>query len=365
MLGIETTFDDTGIALVRGDGTVLGEAVSSQRRLNSQFGGTVPSLAAEAHRARFRGVLADALADAGATLADVDAVAVAVGPGLSACLRVGGDLANGLAAAAGLPLYAVNHLEAHLLTARLTEQPPPTFPFVSLLVTGGNTQVILAEAFGRYTLLGQTLDDAIGEAFDKTARTLGVDLAAGSGGAGVETLAAAATAPATSAIRFSIPMKSHDSMDFSFSGLKTALATRAATEAAAAGVDAPAALPLATRAGLAAAFQDAAFGHVLDKTKRALAHARAQLALPDDAPPLPLVLCGGVSANAALRVELEAATADAGATLVTTPLRLCTDNGVMIAWAGLEHMAAGTEPVDHVVTDPRLVLTHASFSTKP
>ena len=365
ILGIETTFDDTGIGIVDADGNTLGEAVSTSRGLNSEYGGTVPSLAAEAHRVRFRGVLSSALDDAGMTMGDVDAVAVAVGPGLQACLRVGGDLANGLAAGHNLPLIPVHHLEAHVLTARMTEARNGRslrFPYLALLVTGGNTQIVLAEGYGEYTLLGVTLDDAIGEAFDKSARTLGLDLGQTSGGAGMEALAR--DAHDGHGVRFSVPMRAHPGMDFSFSGLKTALATSAARLAA--DGRPPAELDHHTKAAVADAFQTAAFAHVIDKTSRAVDHALRTLA-PSEDNPLPLVVCGGVSANSALRSSLDALQAHHKDILdvIFTPLPLCTDNGVMIAWAGHEALNHGLAPVPSVVTNPKLPWVTSSLSSAP
>lgn len=224
VLGIETTCDDTGVALVTSAGEVLGEHVASQWSVHEKWGGIVPNLAAESHRRNLKVAVEAAVAASNVTLGDVDAIAVSTGPGLTPCLRVGGDYAAGMALALGKPLYSVHHLEAHLLTVRLTDASPPEYPFLSVLVTGGHTQLLLCKGLGDHVLLGSTLDDAVGEAFDKVARGLGVRFSEG-GGRTIEKLAADGRPNRQT---FTVPMRNRprDEMDFSFSGLKTQVSKR-------------------------------------------------------------------------------------------------------------------------------------------
>jgi N6-L-threonylcarbamoyladenine synthase len=260
--------------------------------------------------------------DAGAGWADLDAVAFTAGPGLIGGLLVGTMTARAIAAARGLRLMPLNHLEGHALTATLTDRLP--FPYLLLLVSGGHTQLVAVTGVGAYERLGTTVDDALGEAFDKTAKLLGLPYP---GGPNVE--AAARRGDPT---RFALPrpMKNAPGCDFSFSGLKTAL--RLAAEAAA---------PLDDKdvADLAASFQAAALDVVADRTRAALAAFEARHGTPSA-----LVVAGGVAANASLRARLVALCGDYGTPFVAPPLRLCTDNAVMMAWAGAERLAAGLAP---------------------
>jgi glycoprotease/Kae1 family metallohydrolase len=285
--------------------------------------------------------VASALAAAGVTLADVDAVAVTVGPGLSLCLRVGVARAAALAAAAGVPLVPVHHLEAHALVARLDDgrrgegegAPPPAtprvpFPYVAVLASGGHNATLLVRGVGDYALLGSTLDDALGEAYDKVARMLGLDPRP-SGGAAVE---AAARAGDAAAFRFTPPLQGRPGANVSYAGLKTAV--RVAAEAAAPGP--PTAANWSTRADLAASFQAVAVAHLADR-----ASVGAAWAVEAEPACRHLVLAGGVACNAAVRAAFERAAAALGLALVVPPPSLCTDNGVMVAWAGAERLAAG------------------------
>jgi N6-L-threonylcarbamoyladenine synthase len=265
------------------------------------------------------GVVAQALDESGVALADVDAVAATAGPGLIGGVMVGLVSAKGLALAVGKPLIAVNHLEAHALSARLSAGLD--FPFLLLLISGGHCQLMAAEAVGRYRLYGATIDDAVGEAFDKTAKLLGLGYP---GGPAVERWAAKGD-PA----RFELPrpLLGRPGLDFSFSGLKTAVRHL---------VDRLPQLDDADRADIAAAFQARIAESLADRTRRALIHCRdAGLA------PSALVVAGGVAANGALRATLKSVADGAGLPLVAPPPRLCTDNAAMIAWAGIERLRLG------------------------
>jgi N6-L-threonylcarbamoyladenine synthase len=325
VLGIETSCDETAAAVVAreadGRGAILSNVVLSQVDAHAVFGGVVPEIAARAHVEALDGVIARALAEAGVTLADVDAVAATAGPGLIGGVLVGLTTAKALAFAAGKPLVAVNHLEGHALTARLTDGIP--FPYLLLLVSGGHTQIVRVDGVGRYARIGTTIDDALGEAFDKTAKLLGLGYP---GGPAVER-AAAAGDPG----RFDLPrpMIRRPEPDFSFSGLKTAVRQ-----------EAKAAAPLTHRdvCDLCASFQAAVADVVADRTGRALAAFAGDL--PAGAVPT-LVVAGGVAANGAIRSRLAGSVAAAGGRLMVPPPALCTDNGAMIAWAGAERLALG------------------------
>ena len=337
VLGIETSCDETAAAVVSRDaggrGRILSDVILSQVDAHAVFGGVVPEIAARAHVEALDQVIATALREADATFADIDAVAATAGPGLIGGLIVGLTTAKAIALAAGKPLIAVNHLEGHALTARLTDGL--AFPYLLLLVSGGHTQFVSVEGAGVYRRLGTTIDDALGEAFDKAAKLLGLGYP---GGPAVEA-AAARGDPA----RFALPRPLIDrpEPDFSLSGLKTAL--RLAAEKIA---------PLSSGDvdDLAASFQTAVTDVVADRTARAMALFR-------EAHPATgrgtLVIAGGVAANQAIRDRLVTATSQAGFTLVAPPARLCGDNAVMIAWTGVERLALGlTDPLD-VAARPR------------
>jgi N6-L-threonylcarbamoyladenine synthase len=328
VLGIETSCDETAAAVVaRGtDGAahILSSIVLSQTAEHAAFGGVVPEIAARAHVEALDGVVAAALADGDTSLSALDGVAVTAGPGLVGGLLVGMMTAKALALAAGKPLLPVNHLEGHALTARLTDGV--AFPYLLLLVSGGHTQIVAVKGVGSYERYATTMDDALGEAFDKAAKLLGLGYP---GGPAVER-AAEGGDPA----RFALPrpLKGAERPDFSFSGLKTAL--RQAAEAAA---------PLSEKdvADLCASFQAAVTETLADRAGRAV--ERFRRAFPDV--PLPtLVAAGGVAANGAIRAALEALCARNGFRFLAPPLRLCGDNAAMIAWAGAERLAAGLLP---------------------
>lgn len=325
VLGIETSCDETAASVVgrAGDGApvILSNVVLSQVEEHAAFGGVVPEIAARAHVEAIDGIVRAALMEAGVGLADLSAVAATVGPGLVGGLIVGAMTGKAVAAARGLAFIGINHLEGHALTPRLTDRV--AYPYLMLLVSGGHTQILLVKGLGAYERWGTTIDDALGEAFDKTAKLLGLP---GPGGPNVERMAARGDPG-----RFVLPrpLKGEARLDFSFSGLKTAL--RQAAEAAAP-------LTEADVADLCAGFQAAAAESLADRMRRALARFRTEL--PNLADPV-LAVAGGVAANRVIRAELDLAAAEAGVRLVAPPPALCTDNAAMIAYAGLERFEAG------------------------
>lgn len=335
ILGIETSCDETAAAVVRrpaggGRGEILSNAVFSQIEAHAPFGGVVPEIAARAHVEHLDGLIARALRDAGTDFADLDGIAATAGPGLIGGVIVGLMTAKGIAAARGLPFIAVNHLEGHALTARLTDDLP--FPYLLLLVSGGHSQLLVVEGVGRYRRLGTTIDDAVGEAFDKVAKLMGLGYP---GGPAVERIAREGDGA-----RFALPrpMLGREGCDFSFSGLKTAVRQLA---------EAQAPLSEEDRADIAAAFQIAVADVLSDRCENAMAAANNII------PPghRRLVVAGGVAANMVLRERLMVSAHAFGYEFVVPPLKLCTDNGAMIAWAGAERMALGlTDPID---TGPR------------
>jgi N6-L-threonylcarbamoyladenine synthase len=330
VLGLETSCDETAAAIVRRDGdtrgAILANVVRSQLAEHAPYGGVVPEIAARAHVEALDGLIEHAIAEAGVAFADIDAVAATAGPGLLGGVLVGLMAGKALASALGKPFLGVNHLEGHALTPRLTDALP--FPYLVLLVSGGHTQILAVEGVGRYRRLATTIDDALGEAFDKVAKLLGLGFP---GGPEVERRAAGGD-PARFA--FPRPMKGRPEPHFSFSGLKTAV--RQAAEGLA---------PLGEQdvADLCAGFQAAVAEAVSDRLDRAFAAFRA-----DHAGVAPvLAVAGGVAANQALAAALAAVTARHAARLVVPPAALCTDNGAMIGWAGAERLALGlADPLD-------------------
>ena len=329
VLGIETSCDETAAAVVArsadGRGTVLSSIVRSQWEQHRPYGGVVPEIAARAHVDCLDEIISAALAEASVGFRDLSAVAATAGPGLIGGLLVGLTAAKAIALVHGLPLIAVNHLEAHALTTGLTENLQP--PYVLLLVSGGHTQLLLIEEVGRYVRLGTTIDDALGEAFDKTAKLLGLPQP---GGPSVEQAARTGN-PA----RFPLPrpMLGRPEPHFSFAGLKTAV--RLAAEAAA---------PLDDQAvaDLCASFEQAVVDAVVDRTRTALRIARARTNDADV-----LVVAGGVAANQRLRTGLTDLATREGVRLSIPPIALCTDNAAMVAWAGAEHLIRNeTSPLD-------------------
>ncbi len=326
VLGLESSCDDTAAAVVRArPGTPVGDILSSevigQTALHAPFGGVVPEIAARAHVERLDVVTAAALRAAGIGLDAIDAVAVTAGPGLIGGLVSGVMFAKGVAAGRGLPLWGVNHLAGHALTPRLIAPTP--FPYLMLLVSGGHCQFLAVEGPDRFVRLGGTIDDAPGEAFDKIARLLGLPQP---GGPVVE---AEARAGDPARFAFPRPLLDRDGCDLSFSGLKTAV--RRARDRL---VEAQGGLTRADRADLCAGFQAAVVETLAEKTRRAAALFAAR-----GGPGGVLAVAGGVAANGAIRVALEAVAAEAGLGWSAPPLALCTDNGAIIAWAAAERMA--------------------------
>ena len=316
ILGLESSCDETAAALVTDDGRVLAHRLLGQEAAHAPFGGVVPEIAARAHVEAMEPLVAAAFADAGVTLADVDAIAATAGPGLIGGVMVGLVTGKALAHAAGKPLIAVNHLEGHALSPRLSDREL-AYPYLLLLVSGGHCQLLLVEGVGRYRRMATTIDDAAGEAFDKTAKLLGLGYP---GGPRVE---AAAREGDPYAVPLPRPPKGAAAPHFSFAGLKSAVAR-------AVGHYSP--------EDIAASFQQAVVDCLLDRTRRALA----------DVPPVTaLVVAGGVAANGVIRGALESLAAEHGLRFVAPPLWLCAGNAAMIAWAGIERSREGlTAPLD-------------------
>jgi N6-L-threonylcarbamoyladenine synthase len=326
ILGLETSCDETAAAIVADGRDVLSSVVSSQVDIHARFGGVVPEIASRAHVQLITGVIAEAMVEAGCELADLDAVAACCGPGLAGALLVGVSAAKALALVAGVPYVGVNHLEAHLDAAWL-EEPDLEPPLAVLVVSGGHTLLVAVEGHGRYRVLGETVDDAAGEAFDKVARLLGLGYP---GGPAIDRLA---TLGDPQAIAFPRPMLG-DGLDFSFAGLKTAVAYHVRRD--------PGALP----ADVAASFQAA----VVDTLVGKLLTAADAIGAPT------LVLGGGVAANSLLRSRVLEAAASTGREAFLPPPSLCTDNGAMIAATAAWRLRAdGPTPLDSGA-DPSLRL---------
>src|SRR5476651_147131 len=333
VLGIETTCDETAAAVVEraenGRGKILSNIILSQVSEHAAFGGVVPEIVARAHVEVIDSVIAKAMAEAQCSFDRIDGIAAAAGPGLIGGVIVGLTTAKAIAMVKRKPLIAVNHLEAHALTARLTDDTP--FPFCLFLASGGHTQVVAVLGIGKYVRLGTTQDDAIGEAFDKTAKLLGLGYP---GGPQVEK-----EAMRGNATRFALPRPMHGrkDADFSLSALKTALRLEAEKIA-----------PLSDQdvADLCASFQQAVVDVVLDRLRAGLRMFRTQYGAPSA-----LVAAGGVAANLAIRKVLNRLALEVGTVLVAPPLELCTDNGAMIAWAGAERQALGL--IDTLDVPPR------------
>lgn len=329
VLGIETSCDETAVAVVGEGREIRTNIVLSQLDEHAPYGGVVPEIAARAHLAHLDGLVGRALAEAGVGLAEIDGVAAAAGPGLIGGLIVGTMLAKGIAWAAGKPFSAVNHLEGHALSVRLGGDA--VFPYLLLLVSGGHCQLLACAGVGHYTRLGTTLDDAAGEALDKSAKLIGLDYP---GGPAIERAARGGDAR-----RFALPrpLAGRPGCDFSFSGLKTAV-RRIAVERSP--------LDARDRADLAAAVEFAVCDALCDRTANAIAWFRRNHPAGRS-----LVAAGGVAANTRLRHRLGELAAAAGLDFVAPPPVLCTDNAAMIAWAGLERLRLGlADPLD---TAPR------------
>ncbi|ACI50089.1 metalloendopeptidase, glycoprotease family [Gluconacetobacter diazotrophicus PA1 5] len=336
ILAIESSCDDTACAILAPDGTILAETVLSQAG-HVPFGGVVPEIAARAHLAALPALVRHTLDVAALPAEALGAIAASTGPGLIGGLIVGAGMAKGLAVALGRPFVAVNHIEAHALTARLPGLVPggASFPYLLLLVSGGHCQCIAVEGVGRYRKLGGTIDDAAGEAFDKVAKMLGLGWP---GGPAVEALAREGDPAPWPLPR---PLRGRPGCDFSFSGLKTAVAQKLAPFAAGA-------LPRTAAAGIAASFQDAVADIVADRVAHAL-DMMPQATL--------LVAAGGVAANTALRTRLTTLATSRALPFAAPPLRLCTDNAVMVGWAAIETLRErrrlGLPPTDDLDLLPR------------
>ena len=324
VLGLESSCDETAAAIVTDGRVILAQRIASQDDAHRPYGGVVPEIAARAHVERLTPLIAATLADADMRLEDVDAIAATAGPGLIGGVMVGLVTAKALAMATGKPLIAVNHLEGHALSPRLAD-PDLAYPYLLLLVSGGHCQILLVKGVGQFRRLATTIDDALGEAFDKSAKVLGLGYP---GGPALERLAATGDVKAVPLPR---PLKGSEEPHFSFAGLKSAV-LRAKQSGEHSDAD------------IAAAFQQAAIDCLIDRTARALAVA---------GPVNALVVAGGVAANKAVRGALEALAANRDLAFVAPPLELCTDNAAMIAWAGMERLQLGqSDPLD-VVARPR------------
>lgn len=342
VLGIETTCDETAAAVVAlgraGNGDIRSNVVLSQIAEHAAYGGVVPEIAARAHVAAIDRIVARALAEAGTDFRALDGVAAAAGPGLIGGVMVGLVTGKAIALAAGKPFLAVNHLEAHALTARLTDAI--SFPYLLLLVSGGHTQLVAVRGVGDYLRLGTTIDDAVGEAFDKVGKMLGLPYP---GGPHVEKLAAGGNPR-----RFELPrpMQGREPPDFSFSGLKTAVRLAAERVAPLSAMD---------LADICASFQSAIVDVMVERTRVGLRAFRQKAGTPTA-----VVIAGGVAANEAIRRALQRLTDEAGLRLVVPPQNLCTDNGAMIAWTGIEKLRLGlTDGLDFAAR-PRWPLDSAA-----
>ena len=331
VLGVETSCDETGVAVYDSDRGLLAHNLYSQVKLHAEYGGVVPELASRDHVRKILPMLEKVLADAEVERGDLDAIAYTSGPGLMGALMVGGGAATAMGYALNIPVLGVHHMEGHLL-APMLEDNPPAFPFVALLVSGGHTQLVAVTAIGEYALLGESIDDAAGEAFDKTAKLLDLDYPGG------PRLAAMAEHGCIERFEFPRPMTDRPGLDFSFSGLKTF--TRNLIEKHR-GDDV---LPdEQTTLDICAGFQEAVVDTLVIKCRRALQQTAMQR----------LVIAGGVSANTRLRHKLEQALAKEGAEVYYARHEFCTDNGAMIAYAGCQRLLAGEKNNLEISATPR------------
>lgn len=326
VLGIETSCDETGIAIYDGERGLLSHVLYSQIPLHADYGGVVPELASRDHVRKTLPLIKQALSEAGLTAADIDGVAYTAGPGLAGALLVGATLGRSLAFAWQKPALAVHHMEGHLL-APMLEEKSPEFPFLALLVSGGHTQLVAVKGIGQYQLLGESIDDAAGEAFDKTAKLMGLDYPGG------PLLAKLATRGDAKKYSFPRPMTDRPGLDFSFSGLKTAASMVIQKEGNSAQV----------QADIAASFQQAVVDTLLIKCRRALEQTGYKR----------LVIAGGVSANESLRQQLAALMQSLKGEVFYPRKEFCTDNGAMIAFAGYQRLKAGQQQDLSIGVTPR------------
>jgi N6-L-threonylcarbamoyladenine synthase len=330
VLGIETSCDETGIAIYDGQKGLLSHVLYSQIAIHAEYGGVVPELASRDHIRKTLPLIQQALAEAGCTADSIDGVAYTAGPGLAGALLVGAAIGRSLAFAWGKPALAVHHMEGHLL-APMLEADPPQFPFIALLVSGGHTQLVRVDGIGQYQLLGESVDDAAGEAFDKTAKLMGLDYPGG------PLLAKLATSGDAKKYKFPRPMTDRPGLDFSFSGLKTAAANVIAAEGKGPQV----------QADIAASFQQAVVDTLVFKCQRALKETGLKR----------LVVAGGVSANTSLRQQLEQLLQKMKGQVYYPRKEFCTDNGAMIALAGYQRLAAGQQQDLTIGVTPRWPMT--------
>lgn len=326
VLGIETSCDETGVALYDGDLGLMAHALYSQAHIHAEYGGVVPEIASRDHVRKLLPLIGQCMAEAGCTRQQLDGVAYTAGPGLIGALLVGAALGRALALALGVPAIGVHHMEGHVLAPLLEDNPPP-FPFIALLVSGGHTMLIEVAGVGRYRLLGETLDDAAGEAFDKTAKLLGL------GYPGGPALARCAAQGDPGVFSFPRPMTDRPGLDFSFSGLKTH--TRTLWRQHSGEADA--------RENIAAGFQQAVVETLVIKCRRAMHQTRSAH----------LVIAGGVGANLALRAGLQDAGRKHGFSVSYPRVEFCTDNGAMIAFAGYHRLRAGEHETEVISARPR------------
>lgn len=319
VLGLETSCDETGVAVYDSEQGLLAHVLYTQIKLHAEYGGVVPELASRDHVRKLLPLINEVLAKSGSSTDDIDAIAYTSGPGLVGALMVGASFGRSLAYAWGVPALGVHHMEGHLL-APMLESTPPEFPFVALLVSGGHTQLVRVDGIGHYELMGESIDDAAGEAFDKAAKMLDLDYPGG------PQIAKLAEKGNPKAFKFPRPMLDRPGLDFSFSGLKTATLTAIKAVAGENGLPDD-----ATCADIAASFQAAVVDTLVAKCKRALEQAGMKT----------LVIAGGVSANKHLRSELDRELATIGAKVFYARHEFCTDNGAMIAYAGCQRLLAG------------------------
>lgn len=330
VLGIETSCDETGVAVYDTQLGLLGDALYSQVAMHAEYGGVVPELASRDHIKRLIPLIKEVLLKAQTNQQEIDAIAYTAGPGLIGALMVGAATARAIAFAWGIPAVAVHHMEGHLL-APMLEETPPEFPFVALLVSGGHTQLVEVNSIGDYALLGESLDDAAGEAFDKAAKMLGLDYPGG------PLIAKLAEKADRNRFKFPRPMVDRPGMDMSFSGLKTFTLNTVNKFKSQAGLDEQ------TQADIAAAFEEAVVDTLAIKCKRALQATGFKQ----------LVIAGGVSANARLREKLHTMVSKEKADLFYARPEFCTDNGAMIAYAGAQRLAAGQSNDLTILAKPR------------
>lgn len=330
VLGIETSCDETGIAIYDGEKGLLSHVLYSQIAIHADYGGVVPELASRDHIRKTLPLIKQALHEAGVSADSIDGVAYTAGPGLSGALLVGASIGRSLAMAWGKPALAVHHMEGHLL-APMLEANPPQFPFIALLVSGGHTQLVRVDGIGQYQLLGESVDDAAGEAFDKTAKLMGLEYPGG------PLLAKLAVTGDAKKYKFPRPMTDRPGLDFSFSGLKTAASNVIAAEGNSPQV----------QADIAASFQQAVVDTLVFKCHRALSDTGLKR----------LVVAGGVSANTSLREQLQLLLSKMKGEVFYPRKEFCTDNGAMIAFAGYERLNAGQQQDLTIGVTPRWPMT--------